>query len=111
MVHGQVQGGEAAHGQADRVGAVDAQAVQHRDRVGDRAGLRIGLRLCGHLRRQVPARRVGDAPVGRGEVPDLRLPAPVVAGELVDEQQRLALAGFLGVQRHAVVGHDPRHPS
>jgi hypothetical protein len=33
----------------------------------------------------------------------------VVAGELVDEQERLALAGLLGVQLHAVVGHDRWH--
>jgi len=33
----------------------------------------------------------------------------VVAGELVDEQERLALAGLLGVQLYAVVGHDRWH--
>ncbi len=110
VVHGQVQRGEAAHGQADRVGLVDAQAVQHRDRVGDRAGLRVGARIGGHLRGRVPARRVGDAAVAGREEPDLRLPAPVIAGELVDEQQRLAQPGLLGVQRHAVVRHDPRDP-
>src|SRR6185437_14542733 len=41
--------------------------------------------------------------------PHLRFPAPVVAGELVDEQERLALAGLLGVQLYAVVGHDRWH--
>jgi hypothetical protein len=33
----------------------------------------------------------------------------VVAGELVDEQERLALTGLFGVQLHAVVGHDRWH--
>ena len=86
----QVQRGEAAHGQADHVRPADAQAVQHRDRVGDRALLGVGRRVGGHVRRRVAAGRVGHAAVAAGEEPDLRLPAPVVAGELVDEQQRLA---------------------
>src|ERR1039457_1118254 len=55
------------------------------------------------------AARVGDTAVGRREVPDLRLPAAVIAGELVDEQQRLPRACLLRVQRDAVVGHDCWH--
>jgi len=105
----QVQRGEAAHRQADHVRLADLEAVEHSDRVGDRPLLGVRLRVGGHVRRGVAAGRVGDAAIGRREEPHLRLPAPVVAGELVDEQERLALAGLLGVQLHAVVGHDRWH--
>src|SRR5260370_40468780 len=87
----------------------DAEAVEHRDRVGDGAALGVGGGVGGHVRGRVAAGGVGDTAVSRGKEPDLRLPAAVIAGELVDEDQRLPLTGFLGVQRDAVVGHDRCH--
>jgi hypothetical protein len=44
------------------------------------------------------------------EEPHLRLPAAVIAGELVHEHDRLALAGVLVIQSHAVVGRCLAHP-
>jgi hypothetical protein len=105
----QVQGGEAAHREADHVRPPDLEAVEHGDRVRHRALLGVRLRVGGHVRRRVAAGRVGDAAIGPREEPHLRLPAAVVAGELVDEQERLALTGLLGMQLHAVVGHDRWH--
>ena len=50
----QVQRGETAHGQADHVGGRDAEPVQHGDRVGHRALLRV-------RRRVRPARRTAGS--------------------------------------------------
>jgi hypothetical protein len=95
--------------QAHHVGALRAEAVQDGDRIGDRPRLAIGGGIGGNVGGRVPARGVREAPVGTGEVPDLRLPASVVAGELVDEQQRRSGAGGFRVQRDAVVGVDHGH--
>jgi hypothetical protein len=91
------------------VGALHPDAVQHGDRVGDRAVLAVAMRIGRDVRRRVAARGVRDAAVAGREVPHLRLPAAVVTGELVDEQQRLASAGDLGVQGDAVVSVDHGH--
>src|SRR5260370_25901568 len=87
----------------------DAEAVEHRDRVGDRAALGVGGGVGGHVRGRVAAGGVGDTAVSRGKEPDLRLPAAVIAGELLHEDQPLPLTGFLGVQRDAAAGHARCH--
>ena len=78
---------------------------EHSDRVGDRPLLGVRLRVGGHVRRRVAAGRVGDAAIGRREEPHLRLPAPVVTGELMDEQQRRTgiVAGVRGNEGLAVL--------
>jgi hypothetical protein len=88
------------------MGALYPGTVEHGDRVGNRPVLAVGGGIVRRVGRRVAARRVGDALVGPGEEPDLRLPAPVVSGELMDEQQRSAGPGDLGMQPDAVVSPD-----
>jgi len=59
--------------------------------------------------RRIAARRVDDAAVAAAQRADLRLPAAVVARELVDEEDRRAVAGLLPVQADPVVGRRGAH--
>jgi len=54
-----------------------------------------GLR---HVRRRVPARVVGDAPVVAAEPPYLSFPGTVVGGELVQDDDRVARARLFVVE-------------
>ena len=56
--------------------------------------LRIALDVRWHVRRRIAARVVGDAAVAAREMAHLRLPAAVVAGELVHEHDRRAGCRF-----------------
>ena len=62
----------------------------------------LGNKIAGYLGGRVAAVVPGDDPVAAGEEADLALPTPVVAGELVAEDQREALAGLLIVELDAV---------
>ena len=102
MLHGEVQSGEAPHGDPDDVRVGDGVSVQYGDGVVD--GVLLGIRsgIGGDLRRGIAPGAVGDAAVAPREPPHLRLPGAMVAGELVDEEDRIAAPHRLGVQRHAV---------
>ena len=109
MREADVQGREPAHGEPDHVRLVDLQVIEDCDDVVARSGLRVFLDVVGNVRRRIAAGVVRDAAVAPREVPQLRLPAPVVAGELVHEDHRVAAAGLLVVELHTVargrVGH------
>ena len=97
MLHRQMQPGEAAHGDADDVGFIDAESIQHRDGIVHGVLLRVRAGIGRHLRREVAPGRVGDAAMTSGEPPHLGLPAPVIAGVLVNEQDGVAMTGRLRV--------------
>ena len=109
VMEAEMQSREPAHGEPDDVGALDTQVVEHRERVEAGAVLGVALGVLGYVRRRISARVVGDAAVRAPEVPDLRLPCPVVAGELVDEEDRLAAPRLFVVERNSVVGPGVRH--
>src|SRR6185295_8147933 len=83
--HAEMKGGEGTHRQPDHVCTLDAEPVQHGKDVVPRPRLRIALRVLGHLRGRVAPGVVGDAAVTAREVAELRLPAAMVARELVHE--------------------------
>ncbi len=85
------------------------QRIEHAADVVARARLRVALDILGHVGGRIAARVVGDAAVAAREVAQLRLPAAVVAGELVHEHDRRAAAGLLVVELDAVVGGKLRH--
>src|SRR5204863_7995807 len=87
-----------AHRQADDMGALELQVIEQRDRVVARMLLRIAAAVLRHLGRRKAARVVGDAAEVAGKEAKLGLPAPVVAGELVDENDGRAVARLLVVQ-------------
>jgi hypothetical protein len=109
VLHAEVQRREGAHRAADHVRLAQLQRVEHRDDVVALALLLVVLRALRHVARRIAARVVGDAAVRACEVAQLRLPAAMVAGELVHEHERRAAAGLFVVQVDAVVGADRGH--
>ncbi|MHC2734447.1 hypothetical protein ACVMFA_000208 [Bradyrhizobium liaoningense] len=88
---------------------LDLECVEHRDRIVSSNRLRIGFQAVRHVRRRIAARGVADAAMAPAEITQLRLPALVIAAELVDEEDRRSLARFLHVQLHAIFRCDRRH--
>ena len=86
--------------------AGDAQAVQHGHRVGGGDGLGVAREVAGHVGGRVAAGGVDDAAVAAGEETQLRLPARMVAAELMDEQNGRAFAHLFHVQPGAVLCGD-----
>ena len=109
IAQAEMEGREAAHGETHDMGPRDAQVVEHRLDVGGCAGLGVTARVVGHLRGRVAAGVGGDATIAAREVAHLRLPAAMVAGELVHEDHRLAAPGLLEVQLDPVVGLGESH--
>ena len=101
IAQAEMQAGERAHGKPDDMGGGDVEAAQHAGDVVGRDVLGIGGDVAGHVRWRKAARVIGDAAISSGEIADLRLPASVVAGIFVHEQNRIARAGFLIVELHA----------
>ncbi len=99
-----MQGRKTTHRQAHHVGPIDPQVVEHGDGVVARVDLRIARAVFRHIGRRKTARVVGDAAEIAREKAHLRLPAAMIAGELVDEDERRAAAGFLVMEPGAVLG-------
>src|SRR5436309_14637028 len=90
--------GEAAHRKANDVRALEAQMIEHRSDVGGGAPLGIGDLACRHLRRRITSGVECDAAVAPAEMSHLRLPAAMIPGEFVHEDQRSAGTGLLIVK-------------
>ena len=101
--------GERAHRQPDHVRALDAERIEHAARVVARSRLGVALDLRRHVGRRIAARVVRDAAVAARKMPQLRLPASAIAGELVHEEDRGSRAGLLEKQPDAVVRGDCWH--
>src|SRR4051794_25412424 len=74
---------KSSHRQADDVGFLKAEMIEHRGDVVRSA--RLGVRACGlrDIRGRIAPRVKGDAAVALSEVAQLRLPAAMIPGELV----------------------------
>ena len=90
---------------------VELQCVENRLDVVAGAFLRIALDAVGNIRRRKPARIVGDAAIAPPEVAKLMLPGTTVAGELMHEHDRGAVADLFIEELHAVVGGEMGHLS
>src|SRR3954452_15771640 len=97
-----MQNGEAAHGQAYQMSPGQAGAVHDVENVIRRARLRVGRYVLGDFRRWKSARSEGQTLVTPREEAHLRLPAPVVAAELMDEDDWRAGSSRLIMQLHAI---------
>jgi hypothetical protein len=105
----EMQRREAAHREADDMRPGDGEPIQHRADVVARAVLGISLRLGRHIRGRIAAGVEGDAAVEPREMAQLRLPAPMIAGEFVDKNDQPAGAGLFVIQTDAVVRGRIRH--
>src|SRR5258708_26145463 len=79
--------------------------VQHRDDVIPRMRLRIARAVLRYVGGRKAARVVGDAAEVAREEAQLRLPAAVIAGELVHEHERRAAAALLVIQADGAPPH------
>jgi hypothetical protein len=104
-----VKRAEAAHREADDVSPVDPQALEHRERVLDGVLLRVGVELSGDCRRRVSTGGVGHTAVARTEMRHLGLPAAVVAGKLVDQEEGHSGPPLLDMESDSVDRGDVRH--
>ena len=104
-----MQRGGRAHRMADDMCLVDLQPVEHRQ---DAGALLLEAVLFGHrrhVRGRIAARVESDAAIAPREIAQLGFPAAVLAHELVHEQDRRTLAGFLVIQLDAVASSDVGH--
>ena len=109
MGESEMQRRESAHGQADDMGLVDLQAVEHGADVVAGARLGIAIDALRHVGRRKAAGIVGDAAIAPPEVPELGFPRSAVACEFMHEHDRDAGADLLVEELHAVVGGDVGH--
>ena len=104
MIERDLQTGIAAHRQADEMRGIDLEVIEHRHRVAHDVVVAVDIRVCRHIGRRVAARRIGDAAVALAELAHLRLPAAVVGGEFVHEQNGRALPDLLVIKPHFIGG-------
>ncbi len=106
----EVKGGEATHRESNDVSTIDLEVIEHGQRIRHRPELREGSTVIGNVRRGVATGCVRDALVTPREAGYLRFPAAVIAGELVNEQDRSAVASsHLVMEGNAVIGQGMRH--
>src|SRR5215467_3292981 len=98
MSESKMQRRETSHREPNDMRAVNAEMIQQRADVVGGAVLRIGCRTWWHVGRLVTSRVERDATVALAEMAHLWLPAAVIPGELVHEDQRLSGTCFLIVQ-------------
>ena len=75
------------------------------------ARLRIGGHVIAQIGGRPTASGIGDAAIAPAEMAKLRLPAQVMAAELVHEQDWVAFPGFLDIELDAIISADHRHRS
>src|ERR1700730_15788267 len=86
--------------------AVDAKPPQHPSGVVGGTCLRICVHGIWTVRRRPASRGIGDAPVTPRKVTHLRLPAEVVAAELVQKENGVAAPALFAIKAYPVVGGD-----
>src|SRR5438105_636532 len=78
------------------------QVLHEGAQIFDQDVLRVHLWIARNVRRRKAALTVRDAAVQSVECADLRFPRPVIAGELVAEDDRHATAGVLVIELDTV---------
>ncbi len=111
MAESEMQCGEAPHRQAGDMSTVYTEMIEHRENVIGGAILGIGGNRLRHIGGGIAAGVEGNDAVTPAEMPDLRLPAAIVAREFMDEDDRRPGPGLLAVQLHSVVGDSVWHRS
>src|SRR5581483_2560381 len=107
--HAHMQRRVGAHGMADDVRLRELECIHERDDVVARDVLPVPLGIARHIGRRIAALAVGDAAMRAREMPQLRLPAAIVAGIFVHENDRRALPGLFVIEADAVGSRDVRH--
>ena len=109
MIERDLQRGVAAHRQTDDMRTFYFEMIEHGDGVAHHVLVAVGVARRRHVGRRIAARGIGDAAVALAEFAELRLPAAMVAGEFVHEQDRRALPRFFVMEPHIVGCERVRH--
>src|SRR5580704_346312 len=107
--HTEMQRRKTAHRQTDDVSLVDLEVIEDVDGVIDRAPLRVHRDGVRNVGRRIAARIVCDAAIATAKIAHLHFPRAVVAGKLMDEEDRAAGAGIFVIESHAIVGFQECH--
>lgn len=111
----EVKSAKPAHRQTYDMSLLDLQSIEHGYRVGYCVVLGIARRIGGHTRRWISPSCVSYAAMTTRKRTHLRLPAPVVSSELMDEQDRTPRAGRFDMEVDVVGSGDGvnggRHPA
>jgi hypothetical protein len=94
---------------ADHVRLVDTERIHHRDHVIAGECLRVTRGIGGHVRWRITALAIGYAAVLAAKVAHLRLPAAVVAGIFMHEDDRRSGADRFDVKVDPVRRGDFAH--
>ena len=85
---GRMEHRKSAHRKPDQMGAFQVAGIENGHDVPCSARLGIGFDGAWNIGRRIATGGIGDAEVAPRECVDLGLPAPVIAAELVDEDDR-----------------------
>ena len=110
ITQAEVEGCEAAHGQADHVCVIDSGCVDHRGDVVGGVNVGIVADFGRYIGRGKSARIVGQAAITASEVTNLRFPTPDIAAKLMNEDDCGAAARILIIETDAI-GFRVRHDS
>src|ERR1700691_2226230 len=94
---------------ANNVSFVDAERIHDRHDVVAGYILTVASWIFRHVRRRIAARRKCNAAMRTREIPHLRFPRAMVAGEFVDKDDRSAGTGLFAMELGAVGCGDLRH--
>ena len=103
--------GEAAHGEPDHMGLLDAEMLEYRGDVVGGARLRVARHFRRNVGRGIAARVVGYCAIAVREKAHLGLPAAMVARILVHEDDGGAAPRLLVIQLHAIIRQRVGHAS
>ena len=101
--------GEPAHRKPHDVSVINAEVIDHHSDVLGRALLRIGGKGFRNVRGGVTAGIKRNAAIAPAKVAQLHFPAAVVAGELVQEDYRLARSHLFIEKRDPILCGRVRH--
>ncbi len=87
----------------------DREPVEHGTDVVARLVLGISLAILGDVGGRIAACIEGDTAIAAGKVAQLRLPAAMVTGKLVHEDDRRPATGLLEIKLHPIIGVHERH--
>jgi hypothetical protein len=88
---------------------VDLEMIEHGDAIAHHMLVGVGIAVGRRVRRRIATRGIGDAAIALAEFAHLLLPAAVIAGEFMHEQNRRALTDLFVIETDFVGCDCVRH--
>src|SRR5262249_21393460 len=109
IVERDLENGVTTHRQANQMRLLNFKMVEYRNGVAHDMLVTVDVRINRYIGRFVSACGIDDAAMALAKFAQLRLPAAMVAGELVHEQYRRALSNFFVMELNFVWRYRVRH--